>query len=158
MASTTWRSFSAAASFTPSFSTSGPYAESSSASLLSFPPLRLFCSSSLHLSPLSYAALPSPLDHSHSSATVCKSNLKVLNFSADTETLPSYVLFKEVGGMCTGGMQRPPVVCGYVACTICVSTLELVDFRALCVHVGVIQRVAGRVAVGRRRVLWCVSV
>lgn len=59
--------------------------------------------------------------------------------------------------MCTGGMQRPPVVCGYVACTVRVSTLELVDFRALCVHVGVIQRVAGGVAAGRRRVLWRVS-
>lgn len=122
-------------------------------------------SSSLHPSLFfflsTHVSLPFPSYCGHSSTTVRKLNLYVLNFSADTEILLSYFLFKEVGGMCTGGTQLPPVVCVYTWCVLCVyvlSTLELVDFRALCVHVRVIQRVARRVAVGRRRVLWRVSV
>lgn len=65
--------------------------------------------------------------------------------------------------LCTGGSQRPPVVCLHVVptvCTVCVcmSTLELVDFRALRVHVRVIERVACGVALGRQQVLGRVSV
>lgn len=41
---------------------------------------------------------------------------------------------------------------------VCVSTLELVDFRALRVHVRVIERVACGVALGRQQVLGRVSV
>lgn len=36
---------------------------------------------------------------------------------------------------------------------VCVSTLELVDFRTLRVHVGVVQRVARGITVGRRQIL-----
>lgn len=44
-----------------------------------------------------------------------------------------------------------------VLMSVPVSTLGLVDFRALRVHVGVVQRVASGVAVGRRQVLWRVG-
>lgn len=150
MTSTTWRSFSAEASFTPGFSTSGSHFYS--ASLSSSPSLQLFCFHILFSLPLAYVSLPFP----------STANLSVLNFSADTGILPSYFLFKEVGGMSTGGTQLPPVVCVYAWCALylyVLSTLELVNFRALRVHVRVIQRVARWVAVGRRRrVLWRVSV
>lgn len=88
----------------------------------------------------------------NSSTTLCNWNPGGLCWHRNTPQL------EEVGGMlCAGGLQRPPVVCLHVACAVCacVSTLELVDFRALRVHVRVIQRVARGVAVWRRQAQRC---
>lgn len=123
---TTWRSFSAAVSFTPGFSTTA-----------SRPPLKLICVTSP-----SSPRLQSVL-RSTSTAPTQKKN-----------TLPCYVLLlKEVGGQVCVLLALCCVMWCVLVFLCFLSTLELVHFRALRVHVRVIQRVARGVADGRRRVL-----
>lgn len=150
MKSTTWRSFSAAASFTPYFFTFIFY-------LLSFPPLQLLCSLAVFSLPLlncvSLPLLPSFLHY-----TV---HDKPLGSLLTQKHSPRLFSVQRGRGACVHRWDAAPS-CGVPTCGVyymCMysSTLELVNFRALCVHVRVVERVARRVAFGRRQVLWRVS-
>lgn len=116
-----------------------------SRSPFSFPPLHPPFSRSLISSPLV------PLDPNRSSAAA-SDLFSSTDVGPDLETSHVRSVHRGKGG---GGGAR-----GEVGCRLhpdVSSTLERLHFRALRVHVGVVQRVAGRVADGRQRVLWRVK-